>query len=67
MTTREKLNYLIEIGISIKTIARYSNYNETHISKYAKGIINISNRCELAILQGINQLITDLEVIKNGK
>ena len=64
MTTKEKINYLIQIGIPIRTIAKYSNYNETHISKYAKGLINISSRCEESIKNGILKIINDMEVLK---
>lgn len=65
MTTQEKINYLINLGISIKTIAKYSGYNETHISKYNKGLINISNRCQNSIELGLQQFINDIEVIKD--
>lgn len=64
MNTQEKILYLIKIGIPIRTIAKYCNYNETHISKYAKGLIKISRKCELAINQGIDTFLNDLEVLK---
>lgn len=67
MTTQEKINYLINIGIPIKTIAKYSGYNETHISKYSKGVINISPRCAAAIENGLAQLIKDMEMIYNDR
>lgn len=65
MTTQEKINYLINIGIPIKTIAKYSGYNETHISKYAKDVIHISPRCAQAIEDGLTRLIKDMEMIYN--
>ena len=64
MTTKEKINYLITLGIPIRTIAKYSGYNETHISKYAKGLISISLRCENSINEGILALINDMEELR---
>lgn len=65
MTIKEKINYLISIGIPIKTIANYCDYNDTHISKYARGLINISDKCLKYLENGINNFIKDIEVIKN--
>lgn len=64
MTLREKINKAIEIGIPIKTIAKYSGYNETYISKYSRGIAKVSERCEEGIAAGLKLLIEDMEGLK---
>ena len=64
MTIKQKINYAIEIGIPIKTIAKYSGYNETYISKFARGILTVSSRCENSIANGLYNLINDMEVLK---
>lgn len=65
MNLKEKLNKAIEIGIPIKTIAKYSGYNETYISKYNRGILQVSERCEKSITDGLQKLISDMEELKD--
>jgi hypothetical protein len=65
MTTREKIKYLNSLGIPFRTLAKYCNYNETHISKYAKGIINVSEKCSTFLESGLKHFIEDIEVINN--
>lgn len=65
MTTLEKIKYLIQIGIPIKTIAKYANYNDSYLSKYLKDTYQVSNKCLNAIETGIIKLIQDMEMVQN--
>ena len=65
MSLQDKINKLIQIGIPIKTIAKYSNYNETYISKFAKGQVKVSDKFLLMVNNGINLLLQKLEAIIN--
>lgn len=67
MSLQNKIIQLIQIGIPIKTIAKYANYNETYISKFAKGQVKVSDKFITMAATGLNQLLKDIEAIINER
>ena len=63
MTTKEKLQLFIENGISLKTIASFSSYHYTTLSKWLAGKQNISPRAEEAVEKGMNDFVEKLRNI----
>ena len=62
MSLQNKINQLIQIGIPIKTIAKYANYNE-----FAKGQVKVSYKFISMAATGLNQLLKDIEAIINER
>lgn len=63
MTTKEKLQFFIDNGVSLKTIANFSSYHYTTLSKWLTGKQNLSSRAEEAVEKGLNDFIEKLKNI----
>ena len=61
MTIKEKLQFFIDNGVSLKTIANFSSYHYTTLSKWLAGKQNISPRAEEAVEKGMNDFVEKLK------
>lgn len=60
MTTKEKLQFFIDNGVSLKTIAIFSSYHYATLSKWLSGKQNLSSRAEEAVELGMRTLVEKL-------
>ena len=64
MTTKEKTIFLIERGFTAAELARKVNCNKTTIGRWIRGETNLSNKLENQVEQVIQNLILDLDSIR---
>ena len=64
MTTKERLLYLIDRGFTITELARRIECSKSTLGRWLRGETNLSARLERDVKKGINQLLQELDVIK---
>lgn len=64
MTTKDRLLFLINHGVTISEFARRVNCNKNTLSQWLRNKSNLSNRLERDVKQAINIFLQELEEIK---
>ena len=64
MTTKEKIEYLVERGIKVVELAKRVGCNQTTLGRWLRGETNISSRLEKDLNQMIQDFIKEIEVLK---
>jgi transcriptional regulator with XRE-family HTH domain len=66
MTTKEKIQFLLDKGLSISLIAKISNYHPSTLSKWLSEKISVSEKLEKNINQSLLVFVEELQKIKEG-
>jgi transcriptional regulator with XRE-family HTH domain len=64
MTTKERLSFLINQGFTIASFARRVECDKTTLGRWLRGETNLSARLERDVKKEINQLLQELDSIK---
>lgn len=64
MTTRDRLLYLLDRGFTAAELARRVECSKSTIGRWARGETKLSARLERDVNAAINQLLRELDVIK---
>lgn len=64
MTTKDRLLFLINRGVTISEFARRVNCNKNTLSQWLRNESNLSNRLERDVNQAINIFLQELQEIK---
>lgn len=64
MTTKERLLYLTDRGFTVTELARRIECSKSTLGRWLRGETNLSARLERDVKIGINQLLQELDVIK---
>ena len=64
MTTKERLIFLYERGVSITEFARRVNCNKTTLGRWLRGESNLSIRLERDLDNEIDKYLSELESIR---
>lgn len=64
MTTKERLSFLINLGFTIASFARRVECDKTTLGRWLRGETNLSARLERDVKKEINQLLQELDSIK---
>ena len=64
MTTKEKIEYLVERGIKVVDLAKRVGCNQTTLGRWLRKETNISSRLEKDLNQMIQDFIKEIEVLK---
>lgn len=64
MTTRDRLLYLLDRGFTAAELARRVECSKTTIGRWVRGETKLSARLERDVNVAINQLLQELDVIK---
>jgi hypothetical protein len=64
MTTKEKIEYLVDRGIKVIDLSKRVGCNQTTLGRWLRGETNISSRLEKDLNQMIQDFIKEIEVLK---
>lgn len=64
MTTKERLSYLIDRGFTAAELARRIECSKSTLGRWLRGETNLSARLERDVNKGIDQLLLELDMIK---
>lgn len=64
MTTKEKIEYLVERGVKVIDLAKRVGCNQTTLGRWLRGETNISSRLEKDLNQMIQDFIKEIEILK---
>ena len=64
MTTKERLSYLVDRGFTVTELARRVECSKSTLGRWLRGETNLSARLERDVNKGINQLLLELDMIK---
>ena len=64
MTTKEKIELLVNHGVKITELSKRVNCNQTTLGRWLRGETNISPRLEKDLNEMIIQFVKELEILK---
>ena len=64
MTTKEKIEYLVEHGIKVVNLAKRVGCNQTTLGRWLRNETNISSRLEKDLNQMVQDFIKEIEILK---
>lgn len=64
MTTKDRLLFLTQRGVTISEFARRVNCNKNTLSQWLRGQSNLSKRLEQDVREAINSFLVELDSIR---
>lgn len=63
MNLKDKIQYLIDRGVTITEFARRVNCNKTTLGRWLRGETNLSKRLEKDLTQVLNDYLAEIKII----